>query len=294
MTLKAFAVSLANTLIARGIEKDKAVSTVLRITRSLSEEDQREIDGYNSTEDFAQLTDALVRLIEDEERAEIIADASSEPVVTDNRVSTKKVSVQHSAPAAENPAMAQTKKADAIHTPAPAPAADEPTRTDISAAAEINTDPKSNTGHYTEYHKTELTSRGAKFFWTFFILLLPLIGLAFLAFFGIFALCMLSVCALIAVCFIILAATVIAGSIICLVSLIYGVVQMFASPGIGIYEVGLGIVSSGLTVLLSVLVYLVGTRVLPYLLKQLLAFTGHTLGQIPGIWDRAREECNKL
>ena len=147
---------------------------------------------------------------------------------------------------------------------------------------------------HTEYKKTELTSRGAKFFWTFFVLLLPLIGLAFLAFFGIFALCVLSVCALIVICFMVLAAAVIAGSIICLVSLIYGIIQMFASLGIGLYEVGLGIVASGLTVLVSVLVYLVGTRVLPYLLKQLLAFTGHTLGQLPGIWDRAREECNKL
>lgn len=294
MTLKAFAVSLANTLIARGIEKDKAVSTVLRITRSLSEEDQQEIANYNAPEDFAQLTDALVRLIEDEERAEIIADASAEPVVTDNRTTTKKVSVQHAAPAPEDPAMAQTRKANAIQKQSPVTAADEPTRTDISTAAEAHTDPKSNTGHYTEYKKTELTSRGAKFFWTFFVLLLPLIGLAFLAFFGIFALCVLSVCALIVICFMVLAAAVIAGSIICLVSLIYGIIQMFASLGIGLYEVGLGIVASGLTVLVSVLVYLVGTRVLPYLLKQLLAFTGHTLGQLPGIWDRAREECNKL
>jgi uncharacterized membrane protein len=161
------------------------------------------------------------------------------------------------------------------------------TRVDIPAQ-------ESTTTHYTEYKKTTLTPRGSKFFWTIFALTLPLTLLAAIVFFGIFALCMVSVVTLIVACFIIVAAIVIAGSLACLIGLIYGVIQMFTAVGIGIYEIGVAIVVSGLTVILSVLVYLLATRVLPYLLKQLIAFTKHTLGQIPGLVDRAREECNKL
>ena len=151
------------------------------------------------------------------------------------------------------------------------------------------------TQHYTEYQKTKLTSRGAKFFWTFFVLTLPILALIAAAFFGIFALCVVSVCALIAALFIILAAIVMAGSIIAIVSLIYGVIMIRSGQvGIGIYEIGVGIVSSGVALILSVGVYLAATRAMPYLLRLLVAFTGHTLSQIPGLWDRAREECNKL
>ena len=87
---------------------------------------------------------------------------------------------------------------------------------------------------------------------------------------------------------------VIAASLASLVSLIYGVTQMFVSLGIGIYEIGLGVVVCGLAMITSVLVYLLATRVLPYLLRQLMAFNRHTLGQLPTIMNRAREECNRL
>ncbi len=394
LTLKAFAVALANSIIARGIDKETAVSTVLRITRSLSEEDQREIAGYESPDDFVTLSDALTKLIEDEKRASIIENATAEtisaspmsdtasrhftapeldmsmydtravppvhtgsvsrPDMADTRVvdtvhtgsldrstmaETRTVNTVRRPPAEDSsmaatknmnavhtgtvnrPDMAQTKAMDAVHTgtvnrpAAPnSPAADPhsaatqknipirkvPVRDDSyapplsdSVRAE-NAPPEKKQPHYTEYKKTKLTSRGAKFFWTFFALALPFICAIAIAYFVIFALCVVSVCALIVAFFIILSAVIIAGSLIFLVSIIYGIIQMFSSLGIGIYEIGVGIVTSGLAILLSVLVYLAATRAMPYLLKQLIAFTGHTLGQLPGLWDKAREECNKL
>ena len=69
---------------------------------------------------------------------------------------------------------------------------------------------------------------------------------------------------------------------------------MFVSLGIGLYEIGVGVVVCGLAMVLCVLVYLLATRVLPYLLRQLVAFNRHTLGQLPVLMDRAREECNRL
>ncbi len=359
LTVKTFAVALANSLIAKGIDKETAVKNVLKITRALSEDDYTEIAGYNSAEDFVPLTEALTKLIEDERRAAIISDAVAKPMVmTGNDAPTKQMNAVHNGSAAQNDPMAATKQMnavrkndgnnqtdpnaatkqmDAIHTadfkrieidtmsdtkpmkalhindltknhceanhsaamaetkqvdavPLRTPKhqpAEAKTRVDIPAQEMPHT-------HYTEYHKTELTKRGSGFFWTIFALTLPLILLITIAYFGILALCVVSVAALIVGCFIIVAGIVIAGSIAALIGLIYGVIQMFTAVGIGIYEIGVAIVVSGLTVILSVLVYLLATRVLPYLLKQLIAFTKHTLGQIPGLVDRAREECNKL
>ena len=355
LTVKAFAVALANSLIVKGIDKETAVKNVLKITRSLSEDDYKEIAAYNGPEDFVPLTEALTKLIDDEKRAQIIREAVAQPIVeADNNAPTRQMDAQRpaahsnsdpmaqtrpmnavSANQAKKPAvdaMAQTKQMDAVHTADfkkidPNSMADsrpinavntsnfqkirqntmeETKQADAIPVANVRRNPpKEQTRvdiptsdfaqkHYTEYKKTKLTSRGAKFFWTIFALTSPLTALAFIVYFGIFALCVVSVAALIVGCFILLCGIVIAASLACLVSLIYGVTQMFVSLGIGLYEIGVGVVVCGLAMVLCVLVYLLATRVLPYLLRQLVAFNRHTLGQLPVLMDRAREECNRL
>jgi len=358
LTVKAFAVALANSLIVKGIDKETAVKNVLKITRSLSEDDFKEIAEYNGPEDFVPLTEALTKLIDDEKRAEIIREAASQPVtVTESDAPTRQMDAQRPASAGKDPmaetkqmnavpsgqakrtgvdTMAETKPMNAVHTadfkridpnsmadtrPIDAvntsnfqkirrSSMDETRQADAipvgnmrraPSAQQTRTDtpvvpaPKENAPtHYTEYKKTRLTSRGAKFFWTIAVLTSPLWILAAALYFGIFALCMVSVAALVVGCFILLCGIVIAASLACLVSLIYGVTQMFVSLGIGLYEIGVGIVVCGLAMAASVLVYLLATRGLPYLLRQLVAFNRHTLGQLPGLMDRAREECNRL
>ncbi|MBQ8474488.1 MAG: hypothetical protein IJ499_02355 [Clostridia bacterium] len=148
--------------------------------------------------------------------------------------------------------------------------------------------------HYTEYRKTELTQRGKKFFWTGFALTLPIIALIVVAYFGLYALCMCSVAALIVACFAVVGIIVIAGSLICLVGLVFGIITLFSSVGIGIYEIGFSVIVSGITLLLGVGVYLLATTALPYLLRQLSAFFKHTLAQVPTLLDRIKEECNHL
>ncbi len=383
LTVKAFAVALANSLITKGIDKETAVKNVLKITRSLSEDDYKEIASYNGPEDFVPLTEALTKLIDDEKRAEIIREVSAQPVISDVNVDTKQITVVSSTPTADY--MAQTREMDAIlykpekSTPAPsmedtrdvdvkvfkpgqkpaasmeetreidvkpyvpakkaaasleetkqieaivnkpqakrAPASMEATRQNIPVKAPVRSAPQqaaektrqikavpagapqppaapdTSRPHYTEYKKTKLTPRAANIFWTIAVLASPLIALALIAYFGIFALCIVSVIALIVVCFILVCGIVIAASLACLISIIYGITQMFVSFGIGLYEIGVGVVVCGLAMVASVLVYLLATRVLPYLLKQLVAFHRHTWSQIPGLVDRAREECNRL
>lgn len=235
---------------------------------------------------------------------------------------TKEIDVKPYVPAKKAaPAFEETKEIEAIvnkpHTKK-APVSMEETRQNIPVKAPVRNNPKAAAAetrqmkaapannpqppvapeagrpHYTEYKKTKLTPRGANIFWTITALASPLIVAALAVYFGIFALCVVSVVAMIVMCFILVCGIVIAASLACLISIIYGITQMFVSFGIGLYEIGVGVVVCGLAMIASVLVYLLATRVLPYLLKQLVAFHRHTWNQIPVFVDRARKECNSI
>lgn len=329
LNIKAFAVALSTELCKRGIDKETAVSNVLRITRSLAEDDLKEIASYKSAADFTELAEALVRLIEDEQRAAIVTEGVAEPVViSDMETGTKRIPIGSTGHLTQSNVMAETRKVDAAyalrkeHTEpvdatrlnlppvAPIPHTYEDidaTRINMATAAPSNAPvqndatrvnmtpaPEAIKHHYTEYKEVELTPRGKKFFWTGFALTLPITLLITIAFFGLYALCMASVAALIVACFAIVGVIVILGSLICLVGIVFGVITIFTSLGIGIYEIGVGIVVSGVTLLLGVGVYLLATVALPYILRQLSAFFRHTLAQVPTLLDRIKEECNHL
>ena len=110
----------------------------------------------------------------------------------------------------------------------------------------------------------------------------------------IFVLCFSTVCALIAVSFLLVGGEVVAGTASFLVGVIYGIIQICTtSVGIGIYEIGLGIICAGVFLALGVLTYHLAVRGLPYILRQELLFTRHLLRQIKPMINRWREECNK-
>lgn len=313
LELKAFAVTLSNTLIARGIDKETAVSSVLKIMRSLSEEDHREIAKYNDSSDFVALSDTLAQFIEDEKRiAEAIEAEQISPTVDDMSAQTRYVPHISKDNMADTIQMntgsffTDTKMMDIPHTEEQETELEaDKTRTDIptspanassnmQAVREEKTKPEKKKKHYTEYTETKLTPRGKKIFITGAILTSPLTLAALVLFYLVFALCVVGVAALIVSCFIMLAGLVIVGSLACLIGIIYGITQLFGSIGIGIYEIGVGIVASGVTIVVSVLVYYLGTRALPYLMRQLVAFFKQVMGRIPAYIDRAKEECNKL
>ena len=63
MTVKDFSANLAASLMDRGISKEDAVSHVLTLAKTLTEDDLREITEYRSPEDFAELTESLADII---------------------------------------------------------------------------------------------------------------------------------------------------------------------------------------------------------------------------------------
>ncbi len=321
LNIKAFAVALSNSLIVRGIDKETAVSNVLRIMRSLSEEDHREIERYKDASDFSTLSDTLAQFIDEEKRlAEAIEEEQRNPTLDiDGDISAKTRFATHSegldvshVPNARTIAVPVVKGGDApvqssfsdtitVSAPSAHTASREihpqRTRVDMPAVPSAPPIPDKDKGaarHYTEYTQVKLTGRGKKFFVGGIVLTFPLILAAFIAFYGIFALCVASVAALIVATFVILAGLVILGSLACLIGIIYGITQMFGSVGIGLYEIGVGVIASGVTMVISVLVYHTGTKVLPYLMRQLVAFFRQMMDKFPLFVDRVKEECNRL
>lgn len=168
-------------------------------------------------------------------------------------------------------------------------------KTPFTDSTRVDTPAQKKKGrHYTEYTSVALTPRGKKFFIGGAVLFSPVILLAALLFYGIFAICLASVAAIIVAIFVILALLVIVGSLACLVGIIYGIIQIFSSIGIGLYEIGVGIIASGVTVVVSVLLYYLATVAMPYLMRQLVAFFKYFMSRVPLSVERLKERCNRL
>ncbi len=321
---------------------------MLKIMRSLSEEDHKEIARYKDPSDFSTLSDTMYQFIEDQKMlADAIDEETHTPTLGDMRSATVEIQRPADVPHAPVNRM-KTAEFDAIagetriDIPTPMAAAyDEASRTRVdiptpqaermsdtgNTRVDIPTPPQQsfeNTGktrvdipvrrdvpftdstrvdtpvqkkkgrHYTEYSGVRLTPRGKKFFVGGAVLLSPLILLSALAFYGIFAICLASVAAMMIALFVLLAIFVIIGSVACLVGIIYGITQIFTSIGIGLYEIGVGIIASGVTIVISVLIYYLATVVMPYLMRQLVAFFKQVTSRIPLFVERVKERCNKL
>lgn len=109
---------------------------------------------------------------------------------------------------------------------------------------------------------------------------------------GIFALGIVTVCAFIVASVILLCGETVLGCGATLVGVIYGAIEVISgSPGIGMYEIGLGIACGGAAMFLSILTYNLAVVAMPYILKQLIAFEGHCLREVGPMLRRFKERC---
>ena len=294
--------------------------------RSLSEDDYKEIARYKDPSDFSTLSDTMYQFIEDQKMlSDAIDEEINTPTLEDMRSATVTVpvkSITGSIPTVsmeetqriENPVKTAEFEAIGAQTRVdiPSPREDayyefaEQTRVDLPASAAPeqmdmgdttrvdNPVGKKKGRHYTESSGVTLTPRGKKFFVGGAIALSPVILLAALAFYGVFALCIASVVALMIALFVLLALLVIVGSVACLVGIVYGITQIFTAIGVGLYEIGVGIIASGVTIVVSVMVYYTATVAMPYIMRQLVAFFRQVMGRAPLFIERVKEECNKL
>lgn len=88
-------------------------------------------------------------------------------------------------------------------------------------------------------------------------------------------------------------AIVVAGTAMSLVGIIYGVTQLFVSLPIGLFELGLGVVIGGVTMLSGILIYNFAVRLLPYLMRYWVVFLRFVLRQIRRLYRFIKKECAK-
>ena len=100
--------------------------------------------------------------------------------------------------------------------------------------------------------------------------------------------------AAIAAMLVLLIAVTVVGTAYSLISIVYGITQLFSIAPIGLYEIGIGIASVGLTMIAGIAVYNAAVRYMPYSIKYLLLFFTYVIDRAKGIVYDFREECANL
>lgn len=83
------------------------------------------------------------------------------------------------------------------------------------------------------------------------------------------------------------------GTAFTLVSIIYGITQLGSAGPIGLYEIGIGIMSAGIALGACILIYNLLVRIMPYTFKYLVRFFTYLLYRLKCVICRFREECAK-
>ena len=123
---------------------------------------------------------------------------------------------------------------------------------------------------------------------------LPLVLIAGVIGAALFAAAFAVLAAAIAAMLVLLIAVTVVGTAYSLISIVYGITQLFSVAPIGLYEIGIGIASVGLTMIAGIAVYNAAVRYMPYSIKYLLLFFTYVIDRAKGIVYDFREECANL
>lgn len=127
-------------------------------------------------------------------------------------------------------------------------------------------------------------------FWTSLVLTSPIWIVALLVVAVIFGVMFFAVGALTLACVLLMVGSVAAGTGIALFGIIYGITQLSVRP-IGLYEIGLGIMIAGVTMIVGILLYNFIIRVMPIIYKYIIKFTKFTINKIIELFEYIKKEC---
>ncbi|MGN1346728.1 MAG: hypothetical protein ACI4V1_08075 [Eubacteriales bacterium] len=275
MELNIFMRELESALIERGIPGETAKKHVSNLRRTFTSDDLSEIEAIHSGSEVEQLADSIALIL---------------------KKNTRNTVVQPAQPSASAPS-----------APAPAPKPrpqSPPVRPNSSSAPppdtalqrkKIDLPPMDEEDDYYTYSPGEdVTTRGMILFWVGLFLTLPItLGLA-VVLFGAFAAVFIGLSALIVGLIAVLIAIAACGAGVSLVGIIFGITQLFSFLAAGIYEIGLGIMVAGAVLFVSVLLYNVAIRLLPWLISLVGNLLGWVCGKLKNLFFVVRRECYKL
>lgn len=263
MELSIFVKELESALQKRGISEEIAHKHVSNIRRTFTSEDLSEINAIKTADEIGDLADSIAVILKKRSQSDSVQEKPASPKVS---------------PKPKSP-----------HIPKPAPL---PAEVKQSFREPENDDFDMNDDYFT--HSNESSQKGITTFWVGLILTLP-ITLALLALvFGGFAGLFVGLVGAIVLGILLLIALVAAGSVASLVGIIFGVTQLFSFVPAAIYEIGIGIIIAGIVVFVSVLLYNLVIRVIPWLIKKVAQLLVYVCGKLKMLFYYVRRECYKL
>ncbi len=133
-----------------------------------------------------------------------------------------------------------------------------------------------------------------KKFYIIFFATLPLTVILALAGFGLFAGVWAALACGIAVLMAALIGVSAAGAAVSLVGIVYGIIRLFDEVAVGLYEIGLGVLIAGITMLVGILMYNAAIRLFPFLIKKLFKLFKFVIAKLKELFYYLRRECSKL
>ena len=134
----------------------------------------------------------------------------------------------------------------------------------------------------------------SKMFWILFAISLPITFPLFLIFIGAFAAVWLGLAGLVAASVGVLTALVACGAAGSLIGIVYGVIQLVTSVPLGLYEIGIGIITVGAVMFMGILIYNFAVRLVPYAMRLWWRLFLHVLNKLKSLFNFLRKESVKL
>lgn len=295
MELNIFMRELESALIERGISGETAKKHVSNLRRTFTSDDLSEIEAIQSGSEIEQLADSISLILQRSTRSAVQQSQADD--ITPSPQPQKPAAPKQPQQKAQNPRHAvpsdRAVQQRPVSRPAPAvPPQEAPAPKPKRQQIEIPDDDDDE--YYTYAPGKDVTTRGMLLFWVGLFLTLPLtLGLAAVLF-GAFAVLFVGLAALIVGLIAALIVVAACGAGVSLVGIIFGITQLFTFLAAGIYEIGLGVMVAGIVLFVSILLYNIAIRFLPWLISVLSNFLGWICGKIKTLFFVVRRECYKL
>ncbi|MBQ4591376.1 MAG: hypothetical protein IJP32_03680 [Clostridia bacterium] len=292
MELNIFMRELESALIERGISGETAKKHVSNLRRTFTNDDLSEIEAIQSGSEIEQLADSISLILSRSTRNAVQQSQADDitpspqpqkPAVPQQRPQTVQSTVPSGRAVQQRPVSRPAPAVPPQEVPAP-----KPKRQQIELPDDDDDE------YYTYAPGKDVTTRGMLLFWVGLFLTLPLtLGLAAVLF-GVFAVLFVGLAALIVGLIAALIVVAACGAGVSLVGIIFGITQLFTFLAAGIYEIGLGVMVAGIILFVSILLYNIAIRFLPWLISVLGNFLGWICGKIKTLFFVVRRECYKL
>ena len=292
MELNIFMRELESALVERGIPGETAKKHVSNLRRTFTSDDLSEIEAIQSGSEVEQLADSISLIL-----SKSVRNAAAQ---ADNIPSPQPQKPAAAAPRTVKPAEAPKPVPAAKPVPKAQPAKPVPQVQQVQQAPapkprrqqiEI---PDDEDDYYSYEPAKDVTTRGMLIFWIGLFLTLPLTIALGAVLFGTFAALIVGLSAMIIGLIAVLIAVAACGAGVSLVGIVFGITQLFSFLSAGIYEIGLGIMVAGAVLFVSILLYNIAIRFLPWLIGRLGNLLGWICGKIKTLFYVVRRECYKL